>query len=183
LETTIYPGHGKACNGCGLCCLTAPCELSAQYGLWQNGACGALIREDSRYVCEALRNPEALGLAGVGRKTRERGVELVGECTHRAAFSLAEVQALLRKPNRMTGKPFPVAVVLHAADKSKWSVRQSSKTAAPTIEPLDTDPDAWDRPVRMLLSEWRERKPAAKWQRLWFLVLGIAVVAMFGALA
>jgi hypothetical protein len=152
LETTIYPGHGKACNGCGLCCLTSPCELSAQYGLWQNGSCSALVREGSRYVCEALRNPAAVGLAGVGRKTRERGVDLVGECAHRAAFSLAEVHTLLRKPNRLTGKPFPVAVTLHAADESKWVVRQASKAAKPTIEPLDADPGAWDRAARMPLS-------------------------------
>jgi hypothetical protein len=53
------PAEGQACNGCGLCCLVAPCPLGMLLSLRRRGACEALVWDeaDDRYHCGALQGP------------------------------------------------------------------------------------------------------------------------------
>lgn len=61
-----FPGHGKPCNGCGVCCLTALCYVAdwlfngrpeAEHEETA-GPCPALEREGERYYCGLMRSPE-----------------------------------------------------------------------------------------------------------------------------
>ncbi|MCZ8236738.1 MAG: hypothetical protein O9335_16435 [Inhella sp.] len=53
------PVLGAACNGCGLCCLWAPCPVGVWASRRRSGACAALEWDEaeSRYRCGVLRAP------------------------------------------------------------------------------------------------------------------------------
>lgn len=58
------PVVGAPCNGCGVCCLSAPCPLGIVLSGRRTGVCAALRWEDgqSRYLCGAITQPaEVLG--------------------------------------------------------------------------------------------------------------------------
>lgn len=56
------PPEGAPCNGCGLCCLAAPCPLGMVLSRRRTGACAALHwnAEQGRYRCGALVSPQAV---------------------------------------------------------------------------------------------------------------------------
>lgn len=69
------PAEGQPCNGCGVCCLSAPCPIGILVSRRTSGACSALqwSEPDSRYVCGMLRAPlQVLGWRGAasGRLAR-----------------------------------------------------------------------------------------------------------------
>lgn len=53
------PMPGVACNGCGVCCLVAPCPLGMLLSSRRHGACVAVRWHDDlhQYRCAALREP------------------------------------------------------------------------------------------------------------------------------
>ena len=53
------PALGAACNGCGVCCLSAPCPLGILLSGRRKGACAALRWDDGlqRYLCGAISQP------------------------------------------------------------------------------------------------------------------------------
>ena len=73
------PAIGKACNGCGVCCLSAPCPVGILVSRRWHGACIALrwADEDQRYVCGMLTAPlQSLGWQREGRVAGWLGVWL-----------------------------------------------------------------------------------------------------------
>ena len=66
----VKPDFGKACNGCGVCCLAEPCPLGVLLSRSRSGPCKALVWEQQaqQYRCGAL-GPKANGLRArmVGR--------------------------------------------------------------------------------------------------------------------
>ncbi|MDC8770715.1 hypothetical protein [Roseateles albus] len=61
------PAEGAPCNGCGVCCLSAPCPIGMLVSRRLRGACSALQWSDSerRYVCGMLIAPlQVLGWRG-----------------------------------------------------------------------------------------------------------------------
>lgn len=50
------PAEGEPCNGCGVCCATAPCPVGMLASLRLRGACRLLRWDDrqTRYVCGAV---------------------------------------------------------------------------------------------------------------------------------
>ena len=61
------PAEGQPCNGCGVCCLSAPCPIGILVSRRRQGACTAVQwSEDSqRYVCGMLTAPlQNLGWRG-----------------------------------------------------------------------------------------------------------------------
>lgn len=58
------PSEGAPCNGCGLCCLVAPCPLGILVSRRFNGACIALhwSASDVRYQCSMVTtSPKVVG--------------------------------------------------------------------------------------------------------------------------
>lgn len=53
------PPTGAACNGCGLCCASAPCPLGMWLSRKRRGACHALQWDEprQRYLCGVLAQP------------------------------------------------------------------------------------------------------------------------------
>jgi hypothetical protein len=53
------PPTGAACNGCGVCCASAPCPLGMWLSRRRRGACAALQWSDAerRYLCGAIAQP------------------------------------------------------------------------------------------------------------------------------
>ena len=53
------PAVGAPCNGCGVCCLSAPCPLGILLSGRRTGACAALHWDgnQSRYLCGAISRP------------------------------------------------------------------------------------------------------------------------------
>lgn len=62
------PAVGAPCNGCGVCCLSAPCPLGIVLSGRRTGACAAVRWEggQARYVCGAISQPVNV----VGRRWR-----------------------------------------------------------------------------------------------------------------
>ena len=54
------PEFGAPCNGCGVCCLFAPCPVSALLLGHQANACPALVWQESGrlYRCGMLQSPQ-----------------------------------------------------------------------------------------------------------------------------
>jgi hypothetical protein len=54
------PAEGAACNGCGVCCLVAPCPVGMLVSRRHSGPCSALAWSptQSRYHCGMLTEPE-----------------------------------------------------------------------------------------------------------------------------
>ncbi len=57
------PRSGEPCNGCGVCCLVAPCPLGMLLSGRRNGACKALRWDAGQrlYRCGALLQPALAG--------------------------------------------------------------------------------------------------------------------------
>ena len=52
------PPHGSPCNGCGVCCMVAPCPLGQHIFGFELGRCPALTeRDDATYVCGLVLDP------------------------------------------------------------------------------------------------------------------------------
>lgn len=69
------PALGQACNGCGLCCLYAPCPIGMLVSRKLKGACRALRWHEaqSRYRCGLLGESEnPAGAKSSGRFGRWR---------------------------------------------------------------------------------------------------------------
>jgi hypothetical protein len=58
-KAPVKPELGAPCNGCGVCCLLAPCPLGVLLSGYRQGACRALRwQEDgSQYRCGAITAP------------------------------------------------------------------------------------------------------------------------------
>jgi hypothetical protein len=58
-EAPTKPAGGAPCNGCGVCCLWAPCPLGMLVSRRRTGACVALRWSDSdrRYRCAMVADP------------------------------------------------------------------------------------------------------------------------------
>ena len=54
-----YPGFGRSCNGCGLCCLAAPCPMGMLVTGKRKGPCDALVwsMSASEYRCGLILKP------------------------------------------------------------------------------------------------------------------------------
>lgn len=146
-----YPGFGAACNGCGLCCLHAPCPLSKKYGLWSVSGCRALKRGEARYWCEALAHPAAFKITETGHALEMLIGGALG-CSFRAAWSIDGVRNVLKKApvtgyfqrpdgtvrmRRLRGNShskaqWPRAAVLYQPNGHAVTVTQSSASAEPT---------------------------------------------------
>jgi len=62
----IYPGLGKPCNGCGVCCLAEQCSVSLElFGTAE--VCPALVQdEEHRYHCGLMVAPDKFGATPPG---------------------------------------------------------------------------------------------------------------------
>lgn len=60
LQAPAKPAPGQACNGCGVCCATAPCPVGIVVSRRTTGACAALVWHEGaggdagRYRCGLL---------------------------------------------------------------------------------------------------------------------------------
>jgi hypothetical protein len=54
------PPQGAACNGCGLCCASAPCPMGMLLSRRRYGRCRALVWHEAQavYRCGAITNPQ-----------------------------------------------------------------------------------------------------------------------------
>ncbi len=54
------PAFGTPCNGCGVCCATAPCPLGAVVSRRTRGPCEALkwVEESNMYRCGLIAKPQ-----------------------------------------------------------------------------------------------------------------------------
>ena len=66
------PALGAPCNGCGVCCLFAPCPLGMLLSRRRHGACAALQWQAGAgpYRCGALSAPEAVLAKALPRPLR-----------------------------------------------------------------------------------------------------------------
>lgn len=62
-DAPAKPPEGAPCNGCGVCCLVAPCPVGMLVSRKRYGACSALVWSDAaeRYHCGLMLS------AGAGR--------------------------------------------------------------------------------------------------------------------
>ncbi len=58
-QAPAKPALGSACNGCGVCCLVAPCPVGVVLSRSRQGACHAVRwnAAESRYRCGAIDAP------------------------------------------------------------------------------------------------------------------------------
>ncbi len=61
-QAPVKPALGSACNGCGVCCLVAPCPVGVVLSRSRQGACDAVRWNASeiRYRCGAIDAPQAV---------------------------------------------------------------------------------------------------------------------------
>ncbi len=160
-EPPAYPGYkAPECNGCGLCCLTVPCEVSVQFKLWKAGKCRALRFAAGRYWCDVISNPRRVSvkLAKIPKDARIDAIGNAKGCDHRAAYSIREAAELLHTRNladELAGvkyDSYPRSCVFHREDGTSWVIRIADPAKPPvmqqcvdglpygdeqTIEPLD----------------------------------------------
>jgi hypothetical protein len=69
-DAPAKPPPGAPCNGCGVCCLVAPCPLGMVLSRRRTGACVALRWQSQtrQYRCGALSEPLALLQQGLPRR-------------------------------------------------------------------------------------------------------------------
>lgn len=166
MERGNYPGYrAKECNGCGLCCLSAPCSISQQYGLWQRGRCIALVKSlAGRYVCGVLTAPAVISkrLAMIPQKERESAIGMGFGCDHRAAWSIEEAQQLLATRNladdvfKFEGDSYPRGCALHTPDGRTFLLYQAAKDREPTVSPMYLSTGI-DFSKEVPLSQWIDR--------------------------
>lgn len=62
-DAPLKPPEGKPCNGCGVCCLAAPCPVGMLVSRRSSGPCAVLRWDDGqrRYRCGLLGAPAATG--------------------------------------------------------------------------------------------------------------------------
>ena len=127
MTAPTYPGYKSTCNGCGVCCLTAPCAVSRQLNQWQDGKCRALGRDGERYVCKVITEPASIAkwLAKVPLDQRLSAIGSMGKCDHRAAWNEKDAIDLLHQRNiqdELANNPvdsYPRGCVLHNPDGTK----------------------------------------------------------------
>jgi hypothetical protein len=169
MERGTYPGYrAEKCNGCGLCCLTAPCSISQQFGLWRHGRCIALQSATdgvaTRYFCGVLTAPATISkrLAALTQEARDDAIGVGRGCDHRAAWSIQEAVALLQTRNiaddyyKFAGDSYPRGCVLHTPDGRHWLVYQGEKGAEPTVSPMGLSTGI-DVSREVPLSQWIDR--------------------------
>lgn len=150
-----YPGYkASACNGCGLCCLTSPCAVSDQAGLWVNGRCKALKYRAGRYWCELAIDAKRVKVALGKMQDKLRYYLGVGKgCDHRAAWTIEGALALLEEDCILVPKHYPRACAYHDARGLVWTFMLT----APGAEVLVQQVARGDAVGKMLpLSEWRK---------------------------
>ena len=61
-QAPAKPALGSACNGCGVCCMVAPCPVGMVLSRRRQGACHALRwnGQDARYRCGAIDDPHGV---------------------------------------------------------------------------------------------------------------------------
>lgn len=61
-QAPAKPAEGAPCNGCGVCCLWAPCPLGMVVSRRRTGPCVALRWSDShqRYQCAMVADPDSV---------------------------------------------------------------------------------------------------------------------------
>lgn len=131
-DTPQYPGYKNPCNGCGLCCLTVPCAISDQFGLWKDGKCKALRFSAGRYWCDVINNPRRVSvrLAKISKEDRLNAIGSIGICDHRAAWSVDEGKDLLKARNAADeffnnpDNSYPRAVIVHLKDKKLFLLQK-----------------------------------------------------------
>lgn len=166
-----YPGYkAKACNGCGLCCLSAPCPISNQFNLWQGGRCQALTKTGDSYACMVLINPTAVSfalgraLSGVDPAQIRSAIGAGFGCDHRSAWSMDAALELLAQRNladELFNNPvdtFPRAALLHLKDGRRFQVFQPAEMGRTTVTPISAD-GRLELEHEITLTEWRAANP------------------------
>ena len=80
------PAPGAPCNGCGVCCASAPCPLSRVLLGHRSGGCPALVWQGERHVCGLVAAPTTHlrwlppALAGLARRLARRWIAAGGGC-------------------------------------------------------------------------------------------------------
>jgi hypothetical protein len=60
------PLAGRACNGCGLCCIREVCDIGLEiYGQETPAPCPGLLAHNGRYLCKVVLAEAAGGMAPV----------------------------------------------------------------------------------------------------------------------
>ena len=98
----VKPQPGAACNGCGVCCLAAPCPLGMLVSRKRTGACTALVWSDAdqRYHCAMVKAPQQalpsmpLWLVPATRALARRWIASGSGCDCNLEVSAAPVDAL-----------------------------------------------------------------------------------------
>lgn len=137
----LYPGYkASVCNGCGVCCLTGPCGVSEQLGLWKDGKCRSLIFSAGKYRCKMAIDP---GMVSTKFKHYDKAAihRALGAglgCDHRSAWSVDDALTLLAQRNlydEVTNNPddsFPRGCMVHTKDGRCFGLFQFSADVAPT---------------------------------------------------
>lgn len=140
-QAPTYPGYKQPCNGCGLCCLTGPCELSSMLSLWRRGRCRALRYAAGKYWCDAVTNPRrvSLKLSKLTKTDRLSYIGAIGICDYRAAWSIDDAKALLKERNaadewaEYPGDTYPRGAVAYV-DGRTYTVIQWTASDDPQVE-------------------------------------------------
>lgn len=77
-QAPVKAAVGAACNGCGVCCLYAPCPLGIMLSRRRSGACSALQWDDAtrKYRCGAIVAPHAILAQALPRGLRSLALPL-----------------------------------------------------------------------------------------------------------
>ena len=138
-----YPGYkAPECNGCGLCCLTVPCAVASQFGLWKDGRGRALRFAAGRYWCDAVINPRRVSVR-LTKYSKAVIMDAMGAgagCDYRAARSVAgSLESLAQRnlldeiENNKTDS-YPRACMYHRPDDTSWLIYIDSPETPPTIQ-------------------------------------------------
>lgn len=138
-----YPGYKSPCNGCGLCCLTAPCAVSREFGLWRKGKCAALRQAAGRYWCDAIVNPRRVSveLSKIPKAKRIDAIGINTLCDSRHATSKRGALRLLQERNAQdeyfdeSQNTYPRAAVWHRRDGRDLQFVKMSADQAPIMRP------------------------------------------------
>ena len=61
VDAPTKPAFGQPCNGCGVCCLVAPCPLGQIVSRRRRSVCAALVWNETQhhYRCGMVEDPRA----------------------------------------------------------------------------------------------------------------------------